>query len=317
MSSTSAQRLRFEFRYTIFSQRAELSERQLIVKSSTRTTIVPLAGIELLWLGISEGNEQQELLIAYRDLKRRLKRARVYADLEEPGFAALIDALIRRQPEIDQRALSREDAYARSGAQALSWLALPTLMGLGILTLAVGLSPLLRHGLDRGERTLSLQTLIDAPKGESRNLKLSSFEPLDPYQIREVSAQGGDAELIRLWIPVRPKGAPLALESQVILSLKGYDDASIQAQLQSEHVDGVLRDIWWEGLSAGRRQQLTDQGLRITVPALLVEVGAKPRHDLTLFFLLIGALSLLTGAVWSYLRPASEMVKRQEKRRLK
>ncbi len=289
----------FRFRYTVFVVDARVEGDKLVSKTGLKMVVVPLERLQLLYVHAPREREHQELVLCYRGRKDRLKRARIFADRDEPGFTALIDFLLARRPEIDLRGVPAEEAFRRMGAVEASHVVLPLIMGLGWLMLALFFGPLIIHGLDTAPRlSTTVQALAEhGPPVGTRNLRVQGR--IAPEQgWRSVTKVDQRLGSISVWLPlVGPKWAPED-EVDVILYGRGLTDEDVAALPGLRSFDGVLRTVWWEGLGASARKGLIEGGARLSPQRVLVlDYGARPRDDLKLslgILGLIGAMVLAT-----------------------
>ena len=101
----------FRFRYSVFTVDARIVKGQLIAKTGMRTAVAPVSRLQHLYVDDSEGSDHTELILSYAHKSGRLKRARIFADKDEAGFAQLVASLLAHRPEIDIRGIAVEEAY--------------------------------------------------------------------------------------------------------------------------------------------------------------------------------------------------------------
>lgn len=291
----------FHFRYTVFTVAATLDADRLIAKVGIRTIQVPIARLKQLYVRDERRSDHVELLLTHLDDKGRMKRARLFADKNEKGFDALIEALIQRRPEADVRHLSTREAYRLSGSKEMEWIALPVVMALGWLVLAFLLSPLVRHGLDDGEATVPATAFESATALDTHNITVTG--KLAPGSALRTK-KGGDEGA--WWVPLvgpdwRPGEAVYA-----VLKVRRRSSAELQTLADAGEYRGVLRNIFWEGLSERRRLAFHARGVALAPSAVLIEHEANGRADLTLAALLLGGLGLVIIVVAVTLRRRRE-----------
>ena len=85
---------RYQFRYALFSVLVELRGAQLLVKTSTKTQIIPRDSMRSLYAPIIRGESYRELIISY-SYRGKLKRARLFSNLGQAQFERLLTDLSR------------------------------------------------------------------------------------------------------------------------------------------------------------------------------------------------------------------------------
>ncbi len=285
-SGTPRATKRFRFRYTIFTVQAELGPKLLNVKMGIKMVSVAVARITHLYVHDSTANDHLEMLIGYTKKDGgRIRRARVFADREQPGFDGLVDALLERRPEVDIRGVHPSEAYTQMGAVEAEWLVIPGVMALGTLVVAGLLWPLLVHGFDtRAPVPISVAQLDGGERPATRNILLSGARSEPPTPV------------------ARKDGRPrwlVSLTPRVVLRFDAPDRATAEKALARPVLPGVLRNVWWEGLSNVERAALEDTVRR---DALVIEVDGDRRADLLVVLTVLGVLLSMTGLTFAYLR---------------
>lgn len=277
--------LRFRFRYTIFNVQAELGPERLLVKTGIKMVSVPVGRLTHLYVHDRPGHEHLELLLGYtKKAGGRIHRARVFADREEPGFAGLLAALLERRPEIDIRRLHRSEAFRQMGAVEAEWVVVPGAMAVGTLIVGVLLWPLLAHGLDTAAPAETTVAALHAGvRPATRNVLLTGVV-VDG--VTPVARKDGRPR----WL------APLT--PRVVLRLDAPTQEAAERALAREVIPGLLRDVWWEGVTKVERDAIGGAYR----DALVVEVDGDRRADLMIVLLLLGSMGLATLLTLAYLR---------------
>lgn len=293
----------FDFRYALLSARATLTEGQLIIKMGIKTIIVPMATLEQLHVHCPRGAGHQELLLAYRTGRGKLKRARAFADAEQPGFDGLIRALLDRRPEIDRRGLTQQQAWVEMGSKPAVWYALPLVMVAAWLLIAGLFTPMWIHGFDTGHVVLDADEIHGETVDGTRNLTVLGTLKADYSTAVKVAADDKlDTSTYRIalvggaWRP----GDPV----RVVVEARGLKGDGLDQLMAAERFDGVLRNIWWEGLDEATFAALKEKGATIAPDAQLLQLGADSTDDRTIAFAVLAALALVIAAVTLSLRPA-------------
>lgn len=287
----------FHFRYTVFTVAATLDAERLMAKVGIRTIQVPIARLQQVYVRDERRSDHVELLLTHLDDKGRLRRARLFADKREAGFEALIEALLARRPEADVRHLSASEAYRLSGSKEAEWVALPAVMLLGWLVLAVLLSPLMRHGFDDGAATVAASAFAEPHGLTTRNVTVTgTLAPGSALRSKQGATEGA------WWVPVVPPSWRPGEAVYAVLKVPRRTAAQIDALAQTGRFEGILRDIWWEGLSERRRQAFHARGVALAPTAVLIDFEANRRADLVVAGVVLGGLGLVVLVVAIRLR---------------
>lgn len=273
----------FVFKYTLFEVEAVIDNGRLVARQGMRTVVVPIARMQHLYLFEGGDQSQHELLLTYLDRRNRLKRARLYADRGQPAFDALVSHLLSERPEIDIRHLSPAEAWAKVGSKPMEWIVLPALMALGTLLLGVAFTPLFVHGFDAGQATVQLADLGSALA--SRNISISAQLQTERGLVDDPSA---------VWFPLVEAGTAPDAPVELVAKITGQAHLDLALAHPSGLHSGILRDVWWEGLSGRQRKKFTDSGVQIAADVRVLDLYAEPETDLQIASTILGLMALLT-----------------------
>ena len=292
---------RFRFSYTVFTVQADLGPHQLVVKTGIKVVAVPVDRIQALYVHDRRSHDHLELLLAYTMKPgSRIKRARVFADREQPGFESLVAALLARRPETDIRDLAPGEAFTRMGAVEAEGLVIPGVMALATLLVAGILAPMLIHGADRTPPTrVSASALLRGEGPDTRNVVVTEGRLLLDRSVRAQAGADRSLDTISAWIPLVPldwsEGEPVGL----VLEVKGLAGPDkLQDIAGGGEWRGVVRDVLWEGLGSKVRRRLRERGAPLKSEVMLVSYAAESRHDLAAALGILGFLALATVGVF-------------------
>ena len=296
----------YRFRYALFQVQAEVRGSQLLIKTSTKTEIVPLDSLRYLYAPIIRAESYRELVLAYEE-GGRLKRARVFSNKGEAPFEQLLESLKELLPHGDLSSLPAHEAYERLGSRELSWVAIPALMIAGIAFVALLASPYLIHGLEGPPVELTLAELERAePRAEmsaSTHLIVSGRLDLN-YMIQGQERERG-YQLIAPLYSSASSDAARAARPAALVKLSGLGALKLDELSAQRRFQGLERSLLWEGLTVQERKRLTERGLDLSAEPLLLELGVSPTDDLSLYLSVLSLMSLLTFAVWRALKPVA------------
>lgn len=321
--------IRFSFRFTIFEVSAMIKAGRLIVHQGMKTSVVELDQIRYIYARDMRERELSELTIA-SEHQGKLKRARIYADCGSSGFDALRAYLIALNPSSDISKLPLKAAYQKMGSRNIPWIAIPSVMAIGTLLIALFTSPLLIHGLDTGHETLNLDALYkEANSGQaikevretltSRHVTLNGW--LDTAHAWSSSGDAGASLFYRpsiseqarpqvssdhkLFVPVYPQALEASADrppARLVITVTGEGASRLLESSHHQHT-GILRDLVWEGIGWRARQGLNESGVTLSEGALIIELGVTRRDDLFVYLMIVGLFSVMTWLVFMYLKP--------------
>ena len=304
---TKPDQTHYHFRYNIFNVEIEFKDNQLTVQMGIKVHVINLDTLFAVYRRDLKSQAASELTLAYRH-KNKIKRARIYADLGETEFELFCQNLKRIKRGIDISDLPQRQAYEHMGSKDQPWLVVLALMGLSIILLSVLGLPLLLHGLDHGKWSVSINDIYQNPsllnQPPSRNLSFSG--QLDLSQALTIIEGHGEDAQKQIIAPIYPTKPQKRVETVLVLvSLKGRSITKLKSLQKGEVNQGVLRNIWWEGLGEQNKLKLRAKGLSISEQTVLIEMGITRRDDLQLYLSFIIILSLFTAVTVLYLKPVT------------
>lgn len=300
----------FTFQFTILEVSALVKHHQLVVRFGMKVNVVPLDRLRFLYRRELKDRDVTEITIAYSsqpNRRDRLKRARIYSNRGQKGMEELWSFLLWSHPETNISHYPLREAYHTMGTRDLPWLAVPSVMSLGIVLVALAGMPLLLHGLDRGEVSVTAADVYQNPmlldQPTSHNIKILGRAELS-QTARLQDGQGEYAEF-KYFSPLYPaseKAPSASTIARVILQYPKKEADTLISQ-STQAYQGTLRSIGWEGLGDQTRRLLESQGVLLGPSVFLIELGVTPADDLTIYLSLLGALSLITLITTLYLKP--------------
>ena len=305
--SPQSDQTHYHFRYNIFNVEIEFKDNQLTVQMGIKVHVINLDTLFAIYRRDLKSQAASELTLAYRH-KNKIKRARIYADLGEPKFELFYQALKRIKRGLDISDLPQKQAYEHMGSKDQPWLVVLGLMGLSIILLSILGLPLLLHGLDYGKWSVSIDDIYQTPsllnQPPSRNINFSG--QLDLSQALTLIDGHGEEAQKQIIAPIYPLTRQKEDETVLVLvSLKGRSITKLKSLQKGEVNQGVLRNIWWEGLGEQNKLKLKAKDLSISEQTVLIEMGITRRDDLQLYLSFIFILSLFTAITVLYLKPVT------------
>lgn len=291
--------MQFDFKYTVITIAAKIEGNILKIKQGIRNFEVPIHEIQMLYAGPMPPGDFLELIIVTRNAAGKDKKFRFYSNDGEPGFKALVDELVRQRPSSDLRSLPREEALAKlkvADTAKIAFWAVPILVSAIMFGLV---SPFLIHGLDKGSANISIEELVAGNKPDTRNLTVSG-RALDDG-LKDSTTRKGKTT-VRLFFPlVAPnwvEGDPV----HMVVETGDLSDDQLSEVLSRGQFTGVLRNVFWEGLSSKNREFFVNEyKMNMAKDVMLLELDNKG-FDLILFFIVMGTTVVIMFGVMLVLR---------------
>jgi hypothetical protein len=289
----------YQFSYMAVTRvTAKLDAQALEARVGIRTFRAEVARLRHLYVRDSRmGNGYRELILTHEKSPGKLARIRLYADLGQPGFDALVQALVAMRPDIDIRRMDAKSAFKLMGAANTEKIALVLIAVLIPLIMGVLVLPQLIHGLDSGEDTVALAQLEQGNFPESRNVTIVGGRALLDRSVRVSTTRKGRTT-VQYFVPLVSPGWQPGQPVAVVLRTGNLTASEDYALARANTFQGVIRDVMWEGLGRTERNFFTDRmSLHVADDATLVELNASPGADLLLFGVVMGITVLICGGL--------------------
>lgn len=297
----------FTYGFMAFQCKATLDPERLRVKQGIRTFEVAVPKLAHLYVQQAGGGTQTVLVLAEAVSPKKNKILRLHANPGDPGFLALVDAILALRPEIDLRGMDEKQALSKMGAVNTD------LVGLVIMVLVVpaivgaALLPQLVHGLDFGQDRISVASIAKGKRPDSRNVVITSAQAKlsESIEVTTTSTKGGveTSSSTKFFVPLVTDSWDKSQPVHVVLETDELTTAEEAKLERSTKFSGVVRDVLWEGLDRGERDYfVNDVGLSLAEDVMLVEHRANPRFDLLVFLAATGVtfaiMLVLAAGLW-------------------
>lgn len=304
----------FKFKFKVVTITAILDETSLTVKQGLAKWRVGLADLRHLYVIEQEG-VGLVMILSYEAGPNKLKHRRVTASPGQPGFDALIKALLARRPDIDIRDKPIPEAYALMRlSNNLKWL-VPAIVGSIVLALmSLFAIPYLLHGLDSGKQVIDVTQCSTTCDVNTHNLVVRGKLLMDAAIEKETTHRRGGVS-VKYYIPLVPKDYKPGDPIYMVVETSRLSPLQLKKLAALHSFRGILRNIWFEGLDSDVVDFFRQKsGLNIADQARLLDLDASPSSDLWLALLILGvSLFVLAIAfvvayrrIGSGIRPARE-----------
>ena len=215
---------------------------------------------------------------------------------------AVSGANLTNLPAANLSSLSPDKAYRALGSQILAWYVIPLTMCICTLVVGVVLSPLLRHGLDRGLEEFHIADLYAPNIREMHSHRITihggKLDLSESYQTVDKSDVTGRFDfVIPLYID-EETATNVNVYPQVLLNFRGVGTPSIDEWKARDSWTGIHRNLFWEGPSQKVIQHFRDIGRPLSHHVIFIEMDQTGEDDLMIFIvvlLFMFSISILTG----------------------
>ncbi len=298
----------FNFKFMVMGISAILdAQGGLRVTMGLRKLDTSLVAVKYLYVVDHGGQGGQELLLCHEVAPGKTKIFRITSDHGNPEFQRFVHTLAQLRPEADLRALDMRAAHDMMGATNVTALVPLIMVPLITACFAVFALPWFIHGLDRGHIDIDVAAFADSPELDSRNVTVHAGQLLvdQSLQIETTSDSGTSIEwAIPLVPPDWRSGDPI----HVVLKtheLSGQEAAA----LDPASIDGVVRNVLWEGLDDDETSYFRDSiGVSLSENVVEVEYQAETTMELIMGISMVGFVFVLMVIV-------AFVVARQQKKR--
>ena len=294
----------YKFRYTILQVEVKIRDGALLTRMGIKEIHIPLDAIEHVYLDNRKERDSNELIISYKGRRGRLRRARLFADHGEEGLYTLYNDLLDARPSAAIVTLNPDEAYLVLGSKPSDWAAIPLVMLAAFAFVALACTPLFIHGLDDGLVEIHIDSLTRVPNLSSRNILVDGGRVAVDHSVQEKPAEGEDPDLVTVWAPLVSPAWTAEVSVDVLVQFRLRD---LDAVLAKKQLDGVVRDVWWEGVTARVRRELKEKGIALTDRVMLIEAQVHGSDDLKLAYLILGVLAVPMLGVALTLRSRARM----------
>ena len=297
----------FTYGFMAFQCTATLDPRLLRVQQGLRTFEVAVPKLAYLYIQQTGGGTQTVLVLAEALSRKKNRILRLQANPADPGFLALVDAILALRPEIDLRGIDEKRALAKMGALNTDFLGLAIMVLVIPAVVGAVLLPQLVHGLDFGEDRISIESIAKGKHPDSLNVVITSARAKlnDSVEVTTTTAKGGVemGSSTKFFVPLVAESWDRGDPVHIVLET---DEMSTAEEAKLEHATrfrGVVRNVLWEGLDRGEREYFAnDVGLALAEDVMLVEYRANPRFDLLVFLAATGVtfaiMLVLAAGLW-------------------
>lgn len=281
----------FKPNYMGIGIKATVDAERLTMKMGLRKLDAPLASLRHLYVLDHGPQAGHELMLSHEPSPGKNKVFRITASHGDPELQRLIEALVALRPEIDIRSMASQAAYRMMGATNVTKIVAWVMPIAFTLIFVVMFAPWLLHGIDGGKDEIDASTFNSADFDlDSRNVTVSNGHFLFEQALTIETTSDGSTT-VEWAIPI--VGSEWKAGDPVHLVLKTHELSADEAQhLDLEHgIDGVVRNIFWEGLPDDEKGYFTNNfSLNLADDVQEVEYTADTKME---FYLALGCIGFI------------------------
>ncbi|MBN1410123.1 MAG: hypothetical protein JW969_04710 [Spirochaetales bacterium] len=280
----------FNFKYTLISIKAVIDDTNtLSIKQGLKTWKTEILRLKHLYV-ITHPDTGYEMILTHEDDNGKLKKIRLNSNFGQPGFQELIDELLKLRPDIDIRDKSVKEAHKIMGTINFVRLAPVIVYIIVVGFIAVFFLPSLMHGLDSSEQILSVRDLGIPAVLKAHNVTITGACLYIENYMAVTDSKGN----IRNYIPVVPDTFIPTDPIYLVLETNGMTEPELQNLAAGDTFKGVIRNIFWEGLSLDQKAFFkSDLKLNLAEGVLLMQYDADVKEDLNIALIILGIVAVI------------------------
>jgi len=224
-------------------------------------------------------SQYEVLYLTYTAENGKTKKISLYSNLGQLQFAEMIEYLQQKYPKQSLNHLPQNEALKMMHvANRNKWVP-PFVFILLSVCMSIFFYPMLRHYFDKGYVTTSIESFIANPDLGTRNLTINGYL-LDVGVKETVTSSKSSSSHSSTYIPMVDstwnEGDPI----KVILEFPSLSSSGFDEVIQQTEFTGVIRDIWWEGMSDDNLDFLKEKyKLDFPEEPIMIEVTGTTEND--------------------------------------
>jgi hypothetical protein len=304
-----------EFSFPYYSVTNKVTIEDNLIKTQQGPLIKKeFSTCDLQYFAHSISKQYETLTFMYTDKNLKTKKIQIYCNPGAAPFEGLITELNNKFPKKYLNNMDKEEALKIIKSVKINMLVPMILVFVIMGIIACSISyPWLRHCFDKGFAEITVDKLIANPDIGTRNLKIEGNVLNTIIQETTTTTyKGSTTETIHTFFPLVGPDWKENDPVKVILELGNLSPSGIDELDKYNLFTGVIRDIWWEGLSSDK-VDFFDKEYKIKLDKpILIEVTYKKRNDQEVLWV----LGAIMGVVFIILLIAFIVVTRQQKKQL-
>lgn len=288
----------FNFKYMVIGVSAAIDGNGGVqVTMGLRKLKTTLAAIKHVYV-VRHGDQAEEVIISHETAPGKTKIYRANANMGDAEFRRFVDTLAHYRPEADLRRYDSQTAHRMMGATNVSAIVPIVMTALFTLGALIMVMPWLIHGIDGGHAEVTVAQLGDAGfSPDSRNITVKQGQFLIDAALQiETTSEGSTT--VEWAIPLVPEDWETGDPVHVVLKTHELSAEEAVGLDPAAGVDGVLRNVMWEGLPSDEADYLrNNNGITLAEDAVEIEYQADTSLELYLGIGLVGFIFVLMSIV--------------------
>ncbi len=223
-------------------------------------------------------NQYEALYATYNDETGKTKKIQLFSNLGESQFADMIAYLEKKYPQSSLNHLPVAEALKTMHvANPNKWVPIVVFVLLSV-SMSIFFYPMLRHYFDKGQAQTTAETF--SPAGLStRNISISGYL-LDVGVKETITSSKSSSSHSSTYIPMVGESWKEGDPIKVILGFPSLSGSGFDEVIKQTEFKGVVRDIWWEGISSDNLDFLKEKyNLSFPETPVLIEVTDTYEND--------------------------------------
>lgn len=226
----------------------------------------------------------------YTNEEGKAKKIQLFSDLNNTEFDAMVKYFEEKYPTGNLNHLPEKEAFAMLHVANPNKWAPPVAFVLLALSMTIFFFPMLRHYFDKGSTATTIENYIANPDFGTRNLTISGYL-LDVGVKETITSSKSSSTHSATYIPMVDSTWKEGDPVKVILEFPSLSESSFDRVINETEFTGVIRDIWWEGVSSDNIDFLKEKySLNFPSEPVLIEVTDSLENDGFVIWVWLGTM---------------------------
>lgn len=294
----------YTFQFMVTTVKAQIGQGQVSIKAGLRKWQFPVHAVKHVYVYVQESTGMDEFIITYETNPGKLKKVRLPVSNPQPGFKPFLDSLVAKKPGSDIRHMEQSEAFKLMGAADHEKAALVAVPLIIMSILMIGLMPVFLHGYDDGHEVVTAEKLAAGYEPKSRNITLKG-KALSRYIESTTTNKGSTTK--KLLIPIVAANASSQSKFRIVLETGELSSTQVDKLIEQKSFKGILRNIWWEGLSSSHHKFFKNEmKMNIADEVLLVDYKASAKTELVIGWVIFGIVSAIIIGITGFMYVAQK-----------
>jgi hypothetical protein len=224
-------------------------------------------------------NKQYQVLYITYNSGGKTRKIQLYSNHGEKDFADMMDYLNEKYKGHGLNHLTQDEALKSMHIANPNKWAPPVVFVILTVCMTLLMLPLLRHCFDSGSASATIEQFISNPDVGTRNISIKGY-PLDAGVKETITSSRSSSKTSSTYIPLVGANWKAGDPIHVILEFNELSSSGFDEILNKSEFTGVIRNIWWEGMSSDNIDFLKGKyNLVFSETPILIEVTNSVHND--------------------------------------